>query len=89
MPRVAKVVDEASDETAFEVLDVPGYWVMVAPLAYRDLPEAREYFYEGEVVVYDGTAFVPRNRPEWAQRMLHIGYEWADGEQPEDFQYDY
>jgi len=63
-------------------------WVMLAPKEYRDWPEAREYFYDGELVVVNGKAYCPTNRPEWAQRMLHLGYEW-EGEQPEDFQYDY
>lgn len=58
-------------------------WTMKTSL-FSGIPIRYEYFYEGEVVVRDGVVEIPRTRPEWAQRLLVLGYEWADGE-PEDF----
>lgn len=37
-----------------------------------------EYFYEGQVAVEGGRAFIPLNRPEWIAVMLMSGYDFAD-----------
>ena len=86
MPRVPKDIEEEPVEDI--VVDTPDHWLMHSPLEYEKMPEYHEYLYDGELIVWDGKVYVPRKHPEWAQRLLHLGYTW-DGEQPKDFSYDF
>lgn len=49
------------------------------------MPEKREYFYDGELDVFDGDAYVPKEHANWAHRLLQQGYGWPDGKVPYDF----
>jgi hypothetical protein len=80
-----KIIEEPNVDDVSNA-PVSEFWNMLTPSDFKDWPEFREYFYDGEVCARYGKVEVPRSRPEWAQRMLYLGYTW-DGETPEDFSY--
>lgn len=44
------------------------------------------HFYDGSLQAHDGFIEVPRDRPDWAQRLLRYEhFEWPEGEAPDDF----
>lgn len=86
MPRTKAETETVTIDNQPEV-DTSTEWEMYAPLVYRDWPEAREYFYDGELFVANGEVKVPKSRPEWAHRLLQLGYTWKNGE-PEGWTYD-
>jgi hypothetical protein len=45
-----------------------------------------EFLYDGELKVIEGRVEIPRGRNEWAGRLLQLGYAWADGVVPSDFE---
>jgi N-acetylneuraminic acid mutarotase len=66
---------------------VDSMWTMRANFPGGDTFDRVEFFYDGELNVTNGVIYVPTSKPEWAQRLLHLGYVWDNGVQPEDFHY--
>jgi hypothetical protein len=58
-------------------------WTLSAIHPY-DRYTGTEYFYDGELPVVDGVVKVPKNRPDWARKLIMDCYELLGEEMPEE-----
>lgn len=80
MPR-AKVADNSVPADAGT-----NYWRLKYDGSYDAGGNGWFHFYDGSLQAHDGFIDVPRDRPDWAQRLLRFErFVWPDGETPEEF----
>lgn len=83
MPRTAKVADNS---VPAEAGTDQSFWRLKYNGTFEPGANGLFHFYDGSLQAHDGFIDVPRDRPEWAQRLLRFEhFVWPEGETPEAF----
>lgn len=78
MPRTRSVSAEEAE--------APAIWRLKYNGNFEPGADGWFHFYDGSLQAHDGYIEVPRDRPEWAQRLLRFEhFVWPEGDTPTDF----
>jgi len=69
-----------------EAVAEPEVWRLKYAGPFEPANNGLFHFYDGSLYSHDGYIDIPRDRPDWAQRLLRFeNFVWPDGEVPLEF----
>jgi hypothetical protein len=79
MPKVRSTgLKKQAGPDRLEVIENPNFYPMQWMNPYDGKPAGEpqmvQHFYEGQVIVINGLAYIPKNKPHWAWHMRDRGY---------------